>query len=251
MFHATLDSTKTWKQIVDSLATLLTEVHFVISETGVTLRQLDSSKAAMVDLTLPSGVFQEYACKGEHDVCLGMDELAKVSKRMAGDDVLDFSLDEKEKRFEIRMTGQAERRFSLQLLTPPEDRSKKPNLSFEVKAELDANSFKQAVKDIGVISNHIKIVADGDTLRFLGEGDTGEAEVSLKKGDDDSLLIDLKVDKKATAMYALSYLSEIAKAMASNNLMLQFSSDKPILLDFAVAEGGRISFILAPRVERR
>jgi proliferating cell nuclear antigen len=250
MFHATLDSTKTWKQIVDALATLLTEVHFVASETGLALRQLDSTKAAMIDLTLPAGLFQEYSCKGEHDICLGIDELTKVSKRMASDDRLEFNLNETEQRFEIKMLGQAERLFKLQILSPPEDRTKKPALSFDARAEMFAEAFKQAVKDIGVVSSHVKINAHGDTISFSGEGDTGEAQVSLKMGDE-SLLYELKVEKDCTSMYALNYLSEIAKAMSSDSLVLQFSANKPMMMEFGIAEGGRISFILAPRVERR
>jgi proliferating cell nuclear antigen len=250
MFHATLDSTKTWKQIVDALATLLTEVHFVASETGLALRQLDSTKAAMIDLTLPAGLFQEYSCKGEHDICLGIDELTKVSKRMASDDRLEFNLNETEQRFEIKMLGQAERLFKLQMLSPPEDRTKKPALSFDARAEMFAEAFKQAVKDIGVVSSHVKINAHGDTISFSGEGDTGEAQVSLKMGDE-SLLYELKVEKDSTSMYALNYLSEIAKAMSSDSLVLQFSANKPMMMEFGIAEGGRISFILAPRVERR
>ncbi|MFX1367385.1 MAG: proliferating cell nuclear antigen (pcna) [Promethearchaeota archaeon] len=251
MFHATLDSTKTWKQIVDSLATLLTEVHFVVSDTGLALRQLDSSKAAMVDLFLPAGIFQEYNCEGEHDICLGVDELNKVSKRMAGDDRLEFNLDMDNRRFEIKMIGQAERQFKLQLLTPPEDRTKKPKLVFNVQAELFADAFKQAVKDIGVVSSHVKISASKDALSFSGEGDTGEAEVALKSGGEDPVVFSLNVKEKSTSMYALNYLSEITKAMASDSLNIQFSSDKPILLEFSIAETGNISFVLAPRVERR
>lgn len=250
MFHATLDSTKTWKQIVDALATLLTEAHFVASETGLMLRQLDSTKAAMIDLTLPAGLFQEYDCKGEHDICLGIDELTKVSKRMAGDDRLEFNLNETEQRFEIKMLGQAERLFKLQMLSPPEDRTKKPALSFDARAEMYAEAFKQAVKDIGVVSSHVKISTHGDTISFSGEGDTGEAQVSLKMGDE-SLLYELKIEKDSTSMYALNYLSEISKAMSSDSVVLQFSTNKPMMMEFGIAEGGRISFVLAPRVERR
>jgi proliferating cell nuclear antigen len=251
MFHATLDSTKTWKQIVDALATLLTEVHFVVSESGLTLRQLDSSKAAMVDLNLPKSVFQEYDCDGEQDICLGMDELAKVSKRMSGTDTLEFTLDEKEKRFEIKMTDQAERRFKLQLLIPPEDRANKPSMAFDVRAELFADSFKQAVKDIGVISSHIRISADSSSIKFTGEGDTGEAEVILTSGGEDASLFSLKAAKESTAMYALNYLVEITKSLTSDSITMQFSTDKPILMEFKLAEDGKISFLLAPRVERR
>jgi DNA polymerase III sliding clamp (beta) subunit (PCNA family) len=52
-------------------------------------------------------------------------------------------------------------------------------------------------------------------------------------------------------MYALNYLSEISKAIASDSLMLQFTSNKPMLLEYSIAEAGSISFVLAPRVERR
>ena len=251
MFHATLDSTKTWKQIVDALATLLTEAHFRVSESGITLRQLDSSKAAMVDLTLPSGIFQEYSCKGEHDICLGIDDLAKVSKRMTGDDHLEFNFDKEDNRFEIRMLGQANREFKLNSLAAPDDQTKKPGINFEVKAELLADTFKQAIKDIGVVSSHVKITAEPEQLTFAGEGDTGIANVALTTKGDAPALFQLEVSGKSVAMYALNYLSEISKAIASDSLMLQFTSNKPMMLEFAIAEAGSISFVLAPRVERR
>jgi len=249
MFHATLDSTKTWKQIIDSLATLLTEAHFRVSESGISLRQLDSSKAAMVDLALPSDIFQEYKCKGEHDICLGIDELTKISKRMAGDENLEFNLDDN--RFEIKMVGQADRVFKLQLLKPPEDQTKKPGIAFDVKAEMLADTFKQAIKDIAVVSSHVKITAEADKLAFAGEGDTGEASVALTTKGDAPALFQLEVSGKSVAMYALNYLSEISKAIASDSLMLQFTSNKPMLLEYSIAEAGSISFVLAPRVERR
>jgi len=168
MFHATLDSTKTWKQIVDALATLLTEAHLRVSESGITLRQLDSSKAAMVDLNLPSTIFQEYTCKGEYDVCLGIDELVRVSKRMGGDEHLEFNLDDSDNRLEIKMIGQAERQFKLQLLTPPDSQTNKPGMEFGVKAEMYADAFKQAIKDVGVVSSHVKISAQKNLLTFTG-----------------------------------------------------------------------------------
>ncbi|MCK4566872.1 MAG: hypothetical protein KAU48_06130, partial [Candidatus Thorarchaeota archaeon] len=207
MFHATLDSTKTWKQIVDALATLLTEAHLRVSESGMTLRQLDSSKAAMVDLNLPSTIFQEYNCKGEYDVCLGIDELVRVSKRMGGDEHLEFNLDDSDNRLEIKMIGQAERQFKLQLLTPPDSQTNKPGMEFGVKAEMYADAFKQAIKDVGVVSSHVKISAEKNLLTFTGEGDTGEARITLTTEGDDPALFQLKVGTgPSAAMYALNYL---------------------------------------------
>jgi proliferating cell nuclear antigen PCNA len=250
MFRATLDNSKAWKQIVDAVGTLLTEAHFLIKDDGFSLVQYDSSRAAMIDLFLPSSVFQEYHCKGEHNLSLGLDKLTKVSKRMAGDDKLEFNLDETQNRFEIRMIGQAERTFKIQLLTPPEEKTQKIRSSFEIRAEMFSDTFKQVVKDIGVVSNHMKITATQDSLSFGGMGDVGEAQVSLTLGED-SLLHDLEVKQSCTSMYALSYLTEIAKAISSDSLTLRMTENKPMMLEFRIAESGLIKFLLAPRIERR
>jgi proliferating cell nuclear antigen PCNA len=205
----------------------------------------------MVDMTLPRSVFQEYNCTEEHDICLGVAEIVKVSKRMAGDDRLVFNLDESEKRFEIKMIGHAERTFKLQLLTPPEERTQKITPSFDIQAEMLSDAFKHVVKDIGVVSNHLKVTATSQTLVFAGAGDTGEVEVVLKLGDDESSLFSLRTMNEATSMYALSYLTEIAKAISGDSLTLQMAAYKPILLEFSIAESGEIRYLLAPRVERR
>ena len=169
---------------------------------------------------------------------------------MAGDDKLEFDLDESQNRFEIKMIGQAERTFKIHLLTPPEERTQKISPTFEIRAEMFSDSFKQVVKDIGVVSNHMKIKATKESLSFGGEGDVGEAEVSLKPGND-SLLHVLEVKQDVVAMYALSYLTEIAKAISSDILTLRMTGNKPMMLEFPIAESGKISFILAPRIERR
>ncbi|MBN2229850.1 MAG: proliferating cell nuclear antigen (pcna) [Candidatus Thorarchaeota archaeon] len=250
MFHAKLDSTKTWKQIVDALATLLTEIHLVVSERGIQLTQYDSSRAAMVHLSLPRNVFQEFVCEGERDICVGVDEIVRVSKRMASDDRLEFTLDEIGNRLEIRMIGIAVRTFKLQLLTPPEERTQSLNPIFDVRAEMFSDGFKQAVKDIGVVSNHMRITATTQSLSFTGSGDTGEVEVLLTLGDDSSIY-NLHVENTASSMFALSYLTEIAKAISSDSIILQMSSNKPVLLEFIIAESGQMRFLLAPRVDRR
>ena len=255
MFHATLDSTKTWKQIVDAIATLLTEANFKVDSSGIYLRQMDSSKAAMIDLKLPKKIFQDFDCKEERNLCLGIDELSKVSKRMSGDERLEFNLDDSDNRLEIRMIGRAERMFKLQLLAPPRDINKEPAIDWEVTAEMDADAFKQAIKDIGVVANNVTISAESNVVSFSGQGDTGEAKVNLSTEGDPQIVfsIEMKGGEKTppTTMYALSYLSEMSKAIASDSISLHFATEKPLMLDFSIAEYGQIRLILAPRKERR
>ncbi len=250
MLKAIMDSTKTWKQIVDALATLLTDAQFVANTNGFSLRQLDTSKAAMIDLYLPAEVFQHYECDQEYRICLGVDELTRISKRMSGDEKLEFSVDDAEKRFHIRLISQVERVFKIQMKTPTEDIPKKMPAELDVRAEMYADAFRQAVRDIGVVSTHIRLSADSKSITFRGQGETDEAEVKMVVGEE-SALFDLQVKNDSTAAYALSYLSEISKAISGDTLVLHFGNTKPMILEFGIAEKGKIVFVLAPRIDRR
>jgi len=248
MFQASLVTPKTWKQIVDAIATLLTEATFRVTSEGISLSQYDSARAARIDLFIPSDVFQDYRCEGNHTICIGVDELVKVSKRIAADDTLSFNLDTTLMRLEITMRGLARRTFRLHLLTPPETTESPLTESFDVRAEMSAGALKQAVKDIGVVSDYMIISAGGGTIVFSGSGDSGEVESELKVGDD-SLLYSLQA-VPSTSMYALSYLSEITKAIGSERLVLMMNSGRPAMFQFDIAERGRIKFYLAPRKQR-
>lgn len=249
MFRASLDNPKIWKQIVDAIATLLTEAYFRITSSGLTLAQYDSARAAKIDLFIPANDFLDYHCEGEHDVCIGVDDLVKVSRRIAADDSLDFELNTSMMRMEIRMRGQATRTFKLNLLTPPDTKEERLAGSFDVSAEMSSDALKQAVKDIGVVSDYMIISALGDRIIFSGSGDTGEVESELRVGGEDSLLFSLRAEQ-ATSMYALSYLSEISKAISSDKLTLMMNSGRPAMFQFGIAENGEIKFFLAPRRQR-
>jgi proliferating cell nuclear antigen PCNA len=244
-----MDSSKTWKQIVDAVATLLTEANLTLAPEGITLVQRDSTRAAMIDLSLPASVFQSYDCDRTHQICIGVDELVRVTKRIAGDDRIELRLDEALMRLQMRMVGETTRTFKLRLLTPSGDREEPITDSFDVKAEMSADVFKRAVRDIGVVSDHVVISVTGSSLSFSGSGDIGEAEVELSPSDD-SLLYSLYGDA-ATSMYALSYLSEIAKSIGSDDLVIHMTGNRPAMFEFSIAEGGRIKFVVAPRIQRR
>jgi proliferating cell nuclear antigen len=75
------------------------------------------------------------------------------------------------------------------------------------------------------------------------------ATIEFKAGDDVLLEISAKEDSKAT--FSLSYLSEILKASLSTSeiVVIEFSTDMPIKLDFKQEKDGKLKFYLAPRIE--
>ena len=78
------------------------------------------------------------------------------------------------------------------------------------------------------------------------------------KGDTDKVRLDMTKDQlirivpeDARSMFALEYLSDIAKpASKSNEVTLYLGKDLPIKINFEIAQdNGSIKYLLAPRVD--
>ena len=73
--------------------------------------------------------------------------------------------------------------------------------------------------------------------------------IVLEKNKDELTELDVKADGSGT--YSLEYLNPIVKAVGASveTITCEFSSAKPLRIEFKVANLGRIHFYLAPRVE--
>ena len=62
---------------------------------------------------------------------------------------------------------------------------------------------------------------------------------------------ELAVKEDSTGTYSLEYLNPVVKAVGTTagTVTCEFSSAKPLRIEFKVANIGRIHFYLAPRVE--
>ncbi len=237
-----------WKYLIASLATLIDEANFVATKEGLKLRALDPSRIAMVDLELPSEIFEEYHID-EDVVRIGVnfDELNKIIKRGKADERVIFEVDGK--RLKIVILSRAERAFSIPLLDIFGEELPSPKVTFTVKAKMLSDTLKDALNDVALISDSVKFRGEQDYLSLSARSDRGEfeAKFSLENGS----LIEYEVVEPSSAIYSLSLLSDMVKKAAplSDAALLQFASNKPLSLTFELPGGGRLTYYLAPRME--
>ena len=64
-------------------------------------------------------------------------------------------------------------------------------------------------------------------------------------------LTDISVKQESIGTYSLEYLNPVVKAVGTTagSVLCEYSSAKPLRIEFKVANIGRIHFYLAPRVE--
>ena len=72
-----------------------------------------------------------------------------------------------------------------------------------------------------------------------------------RKKEVSSLIEEITSNEDSVGTYSLEYLNPVVKAVGTSvgSITCEFSSAKPLRIEFKVANIGRIHFYLAPRVE--
>jgi proliferating cell nuclear antigen len=249
LFRMKISDAKTFKNVLTAISAIVDEATFNIGPDGIKLRAMDPSRVAMVDFEMKKTSFDEYEAAGESKVCINLSELLKLLKRAGKDDVVEISLDEESRRFMITMRGRYTRTFNMPTLEVGEEEVPEPRITFNVKATLTTSDLQDVLKDAALVSDNVRIEADEDNLVMVAKGDIAGAKIEIKKGSDALISMEAKEPSKAT--FSLSYLSEIVDAASgtSDIVTLEFSTDMPIRLDFRQRYDGKLSYLLAPRIE--
>lgn len=249
MFRLKVADAKLLRDMTTAISILVDEATFKLDQEGIKLRAMDPSRVAMVDFEWPKTVFEEYECTEPTKMCINISELLKLLKRAGKDEIVELSLDEKTGRLQVKISGKYARTFTMPTLEASEEEVPTPKIAFNVKAKVTADGLSQAIEDAQLVSDHVRIEADMEKLVFNAAGDLMGATITLQKGSDS--VLDLEVKEPSKATFSLSYLSEIIKAASATSEIatVEFSSDMPIKLDFQQAKEGKLTFYLAPRIE--
>jgi len=141
------------------------------------------------------------------------------------------------------------KKYKMRLIESSASETPLPKIPYDSKIGLSSSMFVKILGDIEVVSDYLSVKATSNTVEFSGKGDTGEAFEKFEK--DMQELEEISVSQESTGTYSLEYLNPIVKAIGSTSgsISLEFSSSKPLRIEFKVANIGRIHFYLAPRVE--
>lgn len=80
------------------------------------------------------------------------------------------------------------------------------------------------------------------------EGETNEVEIRLTLEDEG--LLDLEVEEETKSAYGIRYLSDMVKGIGkADEVILRFGNEMPLQMEYMIRDEGRLTFLLAPRVE--
>ena len=249
MFKAKMADAKFLKDMMGAISILVDEATFDLTPEGIKLRAMDPSRVAMVDFEWPKAVFDEYLCDENMKMCINISEMLKLLRRTGKDESVELSLDDKTGKLKIAIKGTYSRTFNMPTLEAMDEEVPTPKVTFNVSAKTTTQGLREAIEDASLVSDHVRIEANDDNMTMNASGDIMGANIEFTKGDD--VLLEMTAKEASKATFSLSYLSEIVKASVptSEIVMIEFSTDMPIKLDFQQEKDGKLKFFLAPRIE--
>ena len=245
-FSAKTNTSDEWKAVISSITTLVEEATFEATVEGITFRGMDPSHVALIDISWPNSAFEKYNCDGDIKFGVRVDEFSKVIKRAEKNESIEISISDDNM---LQILIGKNKKWSMRLIEGSASDTPLPKISYDSKIGLSSSTFDKILGDIGVVSDYLSIKTATNNAEFSGKGDSGEAVINFEKGMEG--LEEITVNKECTGTYSLEYLNPIVKAMGntSDSIICEFSSGKPLRIEFKVSNIGRIHFYLAPRVE--
>lgn len=245
VFSARTSGSDEWKAILSAISTLVEEATFEATAEGISFRGMDPSHVALIDISWPNSAFEKYECDGDIKFGVRIDEFSKLIKRADKTEGIEISLSDNMLLISIGKNKQ----YKMRLIESSATDTPLPKIPYDTKISLATSLFDKILGDVQVVSDYLTVKTNATKSEFSGKGDSGEVLISLQKQQDE--LSEISVKEESTGTYSLEYLNPIVKAVgtASGSIVCEYSSAKPLRIEFRVANMGRIHFYLAPRVE--
>lgn len=246
VFSAKTSGSDDLKAIISAISTLVEEATFVANAEGITFRGMDPSHVALIDISWPNSAFEKYECDNDIKFGVRVDEFSKLIKRAEKQDSIEIGISEDNL---LLVTIGKNKKYKMRLIESSASDTPLPKIPYDAKIGLTSNAFDKILGDVQVVSDYLTIKATPSKAEFSGKGDSGEVLIDLEKGMEQ--LTDISVKQDSTGTYSLEYLNPVVKAVGTTagSVTCEYSSAKPLRIEFKVANIGRIHFYLAPRVE--
>jgi len=232
--------------VIKEVSLLSEELTLHIDIEGITIRLMDPSHVALIDVSLPNTMFEKYEVQNEFDVGVRADELSKMIKMFDKDSRITFTYTADN----LLILSNRTDKYTLRTIEANKNDTPLPKIPYDAKVEYGPNQdyntkdFIKTLDKIKILSDYVTFDTTNSRTILSGKGDIGEAQTTLERGQ---VTIDVKQDSIGT--YSLEYIIPFVKLVKDYSLAIEYSSSKPLRIEAKIANVGRLHFYLAPRVE--
>ncbi len=221
----------------------------ITPQDGMTLRNMDKSRFAMVDLKInPTYFSDDFICDKEYMITIQMQDLKRILQRARKDDILTLELDEAKGTLNFLFESHVKRQFVLPLTLAEENALPDPtSLKHDAHAKLRGGALTEFIKDAAIIGGSVKISVDSGKLSFSSIQDKKEVKIELNVNSDESEALEITSDGHCEALYSIdTFKNLILVDQAFAVVNLAFSTNHPLKLVYTNETGITLGYLLAP-----
>ncbi|MFH1764774.1 MAG: hypothetical protein ABIF09_11335 [Gemmatimonadota bacterium] len=232
----------TLRKIIDEIGAVNDEAKFRFMRTGIGVNVVDPAHVLMLEMAIPNTTLDKYwtdmNAERIHEIGLDIDKLKALYEGLPKSKwaATPVSIELTERRITTEVAGAIRESDTVDTANMPDP--KIPTLNLSHAAEVSADEVLDAIKSCKKISQHlgIDIEPEGVTVHTFGK-DSSKFRKTLESKH-------RKGEGTAKSLYSIDYLENIFRTLAGEEVVIQLSSDYPIVISH---DHGR--FLMAPRLE--
>lgn len=257
-----------WKQLLEVIKPYIKETNILITPDYIKISTVDISNTSITYVKLNSEKFESYYCKDPITIGVDTTILFKTIKSANRRDTITLSIDKNEPdklRIELADIFQGKiKGFDLPLLALDTRMVQLQEMEFDYVINMPSVQFQQIIKDIHLLEGKIvEIKSVGKQLIFKCNDGLAEFKTAISELDDYSInkdqkkvlqqngedLRSVKFTKNSTKIvqgrFKISYLLNFIKAShLSETMNILLTNDKPLILEYHVADLGILRLLL-------
>jgi proliferating cell nuclear antigen len=228
------------------------EASFIAKNDGIHYRTMDHSHISLLDIALPKEAFQYYNDhEGEPDniaFTVKPDELLKVLKRIDKDETVEITVDGED----ITIRSISVRKpltYKTKSLSNEYNEPPLPNVTYAVKVNIQHNALKEALEDLSLLTDTVRIITDREKVRFNTVNEKDEMTIEYEHNRQAVMIYMLDSKAECKSLYPIRELLNMLKAVETKYVVLQYNDKTALRLQFLLPFKCEMHYYLAPRVE--
>jgi proliferating cell nuclear antigen len=243
-----------FKQVIDALKDILTDVNLEIDETGIKIVAMDNTNIVLIHLKLEADKFEEYYCEKKTYVGICMLKLHMLIKTIGTNDLLSLYIKKDDQSTLgiciVNNDKNVETNYKLSTLDIDVLNIEIPPVDFHTIITMPSTYLQKIIRDMHNLAEYIEIRNINDQLFLSCKGDFCSQETILGTEKLQNITICKSNNEFSQeiiqGVFSLKYLSIFTKCTnLCTNVEIYLKNSYPIILRYSIASLGEIKLCLS------
>lgn len=244
------------QKLIECMKDILTDVNWEFDSTGVKVLCMDGSHVCLINMKLDSENFEYFYCPNKIKVGVSMNNFAKLIKNIGNNDAIEMHITTENPNSLAILIDNVDKNIStvvkLKLLDIDDSDISIPDTTPETIITMSSQELQRFFRDLLIVSDVLHVEACSKHLKLSCKGDFADKCIYIKGSSvENTTQMTCDNDKIVHGSFSLKYLNLFTKGSTNmcSVVEIMLKNDYPILIKYAVASLGHITFCLAPKVD--